>query len=528
MYKFTYKNARIIDKWSLLMQNIKIQEDDKRQGDECKKKSNVKKHCGRLLKVVVFVLMIAIAAGNLGEVLAYKHDEYDANNYFDFDYLYDLPKDSLDVVYLGTSQFHMGITPLEIWKKYGITGANFTSSANRAWLAYYMLEEILKYQNPKVVVMDAALIRGGNNNVVGNRRIISQFRFSPLKLEALYNCLELKGKSIDEMINISSEFFAYHDRWDSLTQYDFADDVSSYAYQKGYLLSISSTPHSNIDYEEYHTPVIFKIEEQTKLYMEKIKKLCDEKEIEIMVTKLPSEMWNPTYSKIVEDWADENQALFLDMTQKKILRKMNFDLEKDYLDFNHINYSGAELVSDYLGSYLTENYEFDEKSEKIEAAWDADYKKYEDYRSTYMLKLANNLTDFIELAKQPDYVICFSIKDEATQGLTDQELEELQSLGINIDFAQNYRGSMVAIVDNGETVIQNFGQEEQICEYHPYENLEIEMISKGYNAGNQSSIVINGQEYSKNLRGMNVVVYDKKKNEVICSSVFDTWTIEGE
>ena len=92
----------------------------------------------------------------------------------------------------------------------------------------------------------------------------------------------------------------------------------------------------------------------------------------------------------------------------------------------------------------------------------------------------------------------------------------------------------------GETVsvelrIQNFEefhkglpQEEQICEYHPYENLEIEMISKGYNAGNQSSIVINGQEYSKNLRGMNVVVYDKKKNEVICSSVFDTWTIEGE
>ena len=69
------------------MQNIKIQEDDKRQGDECKKKSNVKKHCGRLLKVVVFVLMIAIAAGNLGEVLAYKHYSYEVSNYYSFDYL---------------------------------------------------------------------------------------------------------------------------------------------------------------------------------------------------------------------------------------------------------------------------------------------------------------------------------------------------------------------------------------------------------------------------------------------------------
>lgn len=514
------------------MQNRKVQEDDKKQGEEYKKDSNVKRHCGRLLKAAVFILMIAIVAGNLGEVLAYKHDAYDANNYFDFDYLYDLPKDSLDVVYLGTSQFHMGITPLEIWNKYGITGASFTSSANRAWLAYYMLEEILKYQNPKVVVLDAAIIRGGNNNVVGNRRIISQFRFSPLKFEALYNCLELEGKSIDEMINISSEFFAYHDRWDSLTQYDFAGDVSSYAYQKGYLLTTSYTPHSDMDYEEYHTPVIFEIEDQTKVYMEKIKKLCDEKQIEIMVTKLPSEMWNPTYSEIVEGWSNENQALFLDMTQKKNLRKMNFDVERDYFDFNHVNYFGAELVSDYLGNYLTENYEFDEKSEKTKSAWDADYKKYEDYRLTCMIQSTTDFAEFIELSieleKQSNYIICFSIKDEATQGLNDQELEGMKRLGMDTDFAQNYRGSMVAIVDNGETVIQNFGQDEQNCEYHPCENLEIEMLSKGYNAGNESSITINGQEYSKNLRGMNVVVYDKKKNEVICSSVFDTWTKEGE
>ncbi len=510
------------------MQNIKIQEDDKRQGDECKKKSNVKKHCGRLLKVVVFVLMIAIAAGNLGEVLAYKHYSYEASNYYSFDYLYDIPKNSLDVVYLGTSQFHMGITPLEIWEKYGITSGNFNASSCRAWLAYYMLEEILKYQNPKVVVVDAALIRGGENNLVGNRRILGQFRFSPLKLQALYDCLELEEKSIDEMLNISFEFFAYHDRWDSLTKFDFTNTELSHKYQKGYLLTTFCSPYSGMDHELDHTPTIFEMDKRTKSYMKKIKELCDEKNIEILVTKLPSEWWNTTYSEIVGDWVDENQVPFLNMTQKKILKKMNFDLETCYFDDNHLNYLGAEAASDYLGSYLTENYEFDEKSEKIEAAWDADYKKYEDYRSTYMLELANNLADFIELAKQPDYVICFSIKDEATQGLTDQELEELQSLGINIDFAQNYRGSMVAIVDNGETVIQNFGQKEQICEYHPYENLEIEMISKGYNAGNQSSIVINGQEYSKNLRGMNVVVYDKKKNEVICSSVFDTWTIEGE
>ena len=514
------------------MQDMKMQKDDKKQGEDCKKNLKGKKRCWRLIKVVIFTSIIVIIAGNLGEVLAFKHHSYEANNYYSFDYLYDLPKDSLDVVYLGTSQFHLGITPLEIWEKYGITGGNFNAPSGRAWLAYYMLEEIFKYQNPKVVVVDGALIRGGDNNIVGNRRIIGQFHFSPLKLEALYNCLELEGKSIDEMINTSFEFFAYHDSWDSLTKLDFTNQELTHTYQKGYLLTTFCTPYSSMNQELLHTPTIFEIDEKTKTYMEKIKNLCDEKEVKIVVAKLPSELWNDTYSEIVGDWADENQVPFLNMTQKKILRSMNFDAETCYFDDNHMNYFGAEVVSDYLGNYLTENYEFDKKSQKIEAEWDADYNKYEDYRLICMLQSTTDFAEFIELAteleKKSDYVICFSIKDEATQGLTDQELEGMKRLGLDTDFAQNYRGSMVAVIDNGETVIQNFGQDEQNCEYHPYENLEIKMISKGFDVGNESSIEINGQEYSKNLRGMNVVVYDKKKNEVISSTVFDTWSIDGE
>ena len=231
----------------------------------------------RLVKAVAFLLLTVLIIGNLGEVFALKHETYEANNYYSFDYLYDIPKDTLDVVYIGTSQYHMGITPLEIWKEYGITGASFNSPSCRAWLAYYMMQEVLKYQSPKVVMIDAAILRGGNNYIAGNRRMIGQFRPSFMKFQALYDCLDLKGKSIDQMINTSFEFFAYHDKWDTRKEEDFTDDVSSLNYQKGYLLSTNCVPYSDMNHKENRKATMFSIDDRSLDYMEQIKKLCDEK-----------------------------------------------------------------------------------------------------------------------------------------------------------------------------------------------------------------------------------------------------------
>lgn len=513
------------------MQDIKLQKESIMAEDALSsgKFVKLKNKWRRLAKAVIFVLIIAILMGKLGEVFAYKHDSYEANNYYSFDYLYDLPKDSLDVVYLGTSQFHLGIAPLEIWNEYGITGSSFNVASCRAWTAYYMLEEILNYQNPKVVVLDAAVLRNSGSNIIANRRAIGQFKFSLRKLKALYNCLELEGGTIDEIINTSFEFFAYHDKWDSLTREDFTDDVSSMVYQKGYWMTTDCTPYSEMNHEKDQKMEITQIlGEKTIAYMAKIQDLCNKKGISLMITKLPSDMWNQTYSEMVGDWAEENQIPFLDMTQKKVLKAMDFDEEISYFDNNHLNHIGAETVSSYLGNYLVENYVFDSVSQKNAEEWDADYRKYEDYRTVRLMEVSKNLCEFIELAKNPDYIVCFSIKDEATAGLTDQEIEELKSLGIDTGFVQNYRGSLVAVVDNGTTVEQSYGDDAQSCTYHPYENCEINLVSKGYDIGNTSSIQINGKEYSKNSRGLNIVVYDKKTNEVISSNVFDTNLPEDE
>ena len=49
------------------------------------------------------------------------------------------------------------------------------------------------------------------------------------------------------------------------------------------------------------------------------------------------------------------------------------------------------------------------------------------------------------------------------------------------------------------------------------------IVSAGALAGNNSSILIDGVEYSKNLRGLNIVVFSNDKESVIDSFNVDTF-----
>ena len=48
------------------------------------------------------------------------------------------------------------------------------------------------------------------------------------------------------------------------------------------------------------------------------------------------------------------------------------------------------------------------------------------------------------------------------------------------------------------------------------------MSSKTYTKGNLSEIKIGSKDYSKNKRGLNIVIYDNQKEEIIDSVSFDT------
>lgn len=134
----------------------------------------------------------------------------------------------------------------------------------------------------------------------------------------------------------------------------------------------------------------------------------------------------------------------------------------------------------------------------------------------YEEKPLNEVTDIYEyLRKLKDYSFIISIKDDAFSGWNEDLTASLKELGLEGGFT--YRESYIAVVENGEIKNEQVGHDPL-----EYSDGTISVTSAGMEAGNYSSILVNGNEYSKQGRGLNIVVL--KDGEVIDSVNFDTWS----
>lgn len=117
-------------------------------------------------------------------------------------------------------------------------------------------------------------------------------------------------------------------------------------------------------------------------------------------------------------------------------------------------------------------------------------------------------------------VIILSVKDEGSQALNHKWQEKLCDYGIRSLTREYLRHSYINIIWkkseftytsiyeewSEESLSKQYSQGQCIDEFKFPMHLEV--TSEGQNAGNYSSIKINGVEYSPNMRGMNMVIYD--------------------
>ncbi|MDE6024107.1 MAG: hypothetical protein K2G45_01495 [Lachnospiraceae bacterium] len=118
------------------------------------------------------------------------------------------------------------------------------------------------------------------------------------------------------------------------------------------------------------------------------------------------------------------------------------------------------------------------------------------------------------------------VKDDVSVSFTTEIRDAMLDVGLNMELTNQYQSSYVAILDGNEVIFESMGEDE--IEYSGNdEGLEYYVSSAGWPVGNQSQIVINGNDYSFNSRGINIVVYDKESKSVVDQVVFDTWSQDG-
>lgn len=124
----------------------------------------------------------------------------------------------------------------------------------------------------------------------------------------------------------------------------------------------------------------------------------------------------------------------------------------------------------------------------------------------------NNLNDFFSDLDLNNFIVIFSVLDEASKYWG--RFVKKKFLGLNIDL--KFRDSYIALVDKRNSFVYEASDGMAISYDYKTDSLNIHITSAGFGAQPfKSEIIVNGIDYSRNFRGLNVVVIDNRTSEVI-------------
>ncbi|OON88453.1 hypothetical protein BXO88_01285 [Oribacterium sp. C9] len=141
--------------------------------------------------------------------------------------------------------------------------------------------------------------------------------------------------------------------------------------------------------------------------------------------------------------------------------------------------------------------------------------------------------DYLKALDGKDYTVFIVVKDEGVNALNHGSMKLLKKLGVKTRLIesdkennlrkQNLYHSYYAILKCGKVLEEKIGAEKLTAFGKLQNGVGYTIESEGAVTGEEkASIKIDGVEYAMNLRGMNFVVYDEEKHEVVDSVCFDT------
>ena len=103
-------------------------------------------------KIVIFCILFLFLLNRIYDIFSWKDTAGDY--YSSMDSFYDLEKDMVDVLFLGSSHVYCSVIPAQLWEDYGMASFNMAISGQDLASSYYSFKEALKTQDLDVVCVD--------------------------------------------------------------------------------------------------------------------------------------------------------------------------------------------------------------------------------------------------------------------------------------------------------------------------------------------------------------------------------------
>ena len=310
----------------------------------------MKKKITSTLTVIIFLILTILFLSGADRVLSIKtgHGIRQARD------MYAQPGDTIDVVFMGSSHIHVNVNTALLWEKYGMAAYDYSAAEQPLWLTYYYLQEICKYQQPKLVVLDLycpAAFKDDyqytwlEDNLLG-------VRFSLNKLKMLYVACEP-----DKYQDYFPSMVRYHNRFTRLTEEDWEyltmskhERAAYKGYTPYYMTEAQEEPDLTMEYSGDITV-------KSEIYLQKIIDYTKDNDIDLFLIVAPyptTDAHELVYNR-VHEIADRNDVPF--NSTNYFYDHMNLDFETDFNDPSHLNYSGSCKFTEYLGQEILNRFD---------------------------------------------------------------------------------------------------------------------------------------------------------------------------
>lgn len=306
----------------------------------------MKKNIIRVVAVVLFIVMLF----GLQRLVTPKYMDDILEGSFIEEY-YDETTNH-DVIMVGDCEIYENFSPITMWEEYGVTSYLRGSAQQLIWQSYYLLEETLKKESPKVAVFNVLSMKYNEPQQEGyNRMNLDGMQWSQSK----YNAIKASMMPNENMLDYVFPLLRFHSRITQLTESDF-----TYYFNKrkvthnGYYMRADVLPVGEVEWEE-EKPEDYTFGDNAWYYLDKMRTLCEEHGTQLVLIKAPSTspVWYDEYEEQIEAYAAEYDLPYINYLE--LVEEVGIDYNTDTYDAGlHMNLSGAEKLAKHLGAYLVE------------------------------------------------------------------------------------------------------------------------------------------------------------------------------
>ena len=304
------------------------------------------------------------------------------------------PKDTIDVVMIGSSPVYPFYAAPKLWGEYGFTMYPLASNVQRPKAAVYLVEEALKTQSPELFVFELRMYTYEEGAMADNmayaRGVTDNLKYSWNRIRLINSLVP----EISERYTYYFDIFKYHSNWKTLM---LPDQYTAFWYErlhplKGYVMHDEVIPGDGADYSAVSEQMAIPKEQEENLRALLV--YLQEKDLNALFIVSPMVLDEDMQKKFnyMENIIASYGYDYLNLNN--YYDELGIDFAMDYYDGgSHVNASGSEKCTAFLGNYLTEHYELtDKRSDEKYSTWNEAYIYWQECQEAALEMINNKVT----------------------------------------------------------------------------------------------------------------------------------------